>query len=228
MSRDGGVHGTPMTGRRFIVETFHAALTQCRVRWPPKTLDESISWIVGTFRALIPPLPAHPALETSMPASRPLSLSAAVAVLALGAAVPAPAQQVDPTVVITRTVHPRIATRALPKDELPIKAEATTFPRTVFLSTMDSALAPLVGDDALGETGSAGVVGDALGRAGLGGAGTGLLGAGPLARGTGGGVPLGAGASIGQATGRATGTIGATISSALSQALGATKTGGGP
>lgn len=162
-----------------------------------------------------------------------LPLAAALG-LALGVAVPARAelggaQPGDPTVVITRTVHPRIATRAVPKDELPIHAQATTFPQSVFQSTLATSLMPLVGDEALGETGSAGVVTDALGRAGLGTGATGLLGATPLGRGAGaGGTPLGAGASIGGAVGRATGGLAPTITGAVQAAVGATRTGGGP
>lgn len=162
---------------------------------------------------------------------RPLPLATAVVLgMAVGAVAPARAQQADPTVVITRTVHPRIATRAIPKDELPIHAEAVTFPQTVFQGTLATALAPLVGDDALGETGSGGVVTDALGRAGLGADAVGLLGATPLGRsGAGAGAtPLGAGASIGGAVGRATGGLGDRITGAVMQAVTATKPGGGP
>lgn len=164
-----------------------------------------------------------------------LPLAVALAALVVGAGLPAAAQQHggaqagDPTVVITRTVHPRIAIRAVPKDELPIHAEATTFPQSVFQSTLATSLAPLVGDEALGETGSAGLVTEALDRAGLGVGASGVLGALPLGRaGNAGATPLGAGATIGGAVGRATGGLGDRVGGAVMQALNATKTGGGP
>lgn len=164
-----------------------------------------------------------------------MTLAAVLATLAMGMGTPAGAQQHggvqagDPTVVITRTVHPRIAVRAVPKDELPIHAEATTFPQSVFQSTLATSLAPLVGDDALGETGSGGIVIDALGRAGLGSGSTGVFGALPLGRATTtGATPLGAGASIGGAVGRATGGLGDRIGGAVMQAVTATQQGAGP
>lgn len=63
----------------------------------------------------------------------------------------------DPSVVIARTVHPRIAYRALPAQDNPVRTQATTFPAQIFHGTLERSLAPLIGDAELDQHGSAGL-----------------------------------------------------------------------
>jgi len=63
----------------------------------------------------------------------------------------------DPAVVVTRTVQPRIAYRGVPREQNPVHAQATVFPARVFHDSLGGVLGRLVGDEALGQTGSAGV-----------------------------------------------------------------------
>ena len=63
----------------------------------------------------------------------------------------------DPGMVIARTVNPRIAYRGIPIEENPIHSEATLFPARTFHSAIDGITGQLLGDDALGARGSAGV-----------------------------------------------------------------------
>lgn len=88
-----------------------------------------------------------------------LSLFAAPAVAAAdgnGTWSDAAAGQADPTVVITRTVHPRVAYRSVAKADNPVATEATVFPGQVFHGTLGLALGGLVDDGALDQRGSAG------------------------------------------------------------------------
>jgi hypothetical protein len=86
--------------------------------------------------------------------------------VALAVAVSTPAQErpgagapgEDPAVVVTPTVQPRIAYRGVPREQNPVHAQSTVFPGRVFHDTLDGVLGRLVGDDALGQTGSAGVL----------------------------------------------------------------------
>ncbi|WP_408951760.1 hypothetical protein [Lysobacter sp. Hz 25] len=128
----------------------------------------------------------------------------------------------DPTVVIARTVHPRIAYRALPAQENPIRTEATTFPGQVFHGTLDQSLAPLIGDAELGQHGSTGlspaaatgaltgmlVPTDSFGASGN----NGLLG--PSAA-----TPVGPTASVGGAVTHATSGIADLVTGSVMQAL---------
>lgn len=104
----------------------------------------------------------HRLLEPS-PSRRRLRLALACAGAAWGLAAgtvraQAPADEHrDTTVVVARTVHPRIAYRALPAQDNPIHTEATTFPGQVFHGTLDRSLSPLVDDAELGQHGSTGL-----------------------------------------------------------------------
>ncbi|HVI24832.1 MAG TPA: hypothetical protein VM576_01360 [Xanthomonadaceae bacterium] len=78
-----------------------------------------------------------------------------VPALAAGAALAQdPAPPGDPTLVVTRTVHPRVAYRGLPASDNPVAAQATLFPAQAFAGTIG---ATLVDDDALAQRGSAGL-----------------------------------------------------------------------
>lgn len=63
----------------------------------------------------------------------------------------------DPGMVIARTVNPRIAYRGVPTADNPIHSEATLFPSRTFHAAMDNTVGELLGDDALGARGSAGL-----------------------------------------------------------------------
>lgn len=151
------------------------------------------------------------------------ALAFAALAFACAAAVPG-ARAADPgadtTVVIARTVHPRIAYRALPAQDNPVRTEATTFPGQVFHATLDRSLAPLLDDAALGQHGSGGIgVGaatDAVTGLLVSGAG---LGAGNPLGGPAASAPLGASASVGGAVVGATAGLGDTITGAVMQAV---------
>ncbi|ROU08689.1 hypothetical protein [Lysobacter enzymogenes] len=148
--------------------------------------------------------------------------AAALAALFLAVALPgvrAAEPGADTTVVIARTVHPRIAYRALPAQDNPVRTEATTFPGQVFHATLSRSLAPL-DDAALGQHGSGG-----LGVAAAAEAASAMLvpaaatGAGASLAGPGASVPLGASASVGGAVVGATAGLGDTLTGAVMQAL---------
>lgn len=179
-----------------------------------------------------------PATTTAHP-PMPRALQVLIATLLLAtAAVDARAQQgagsdKDPTVVIARTVHPRVAYRGIPLEENPVQTEATTFPGTVFHGAMDSMIGELV-DGELGQRGSAGIAtGDAVQSAldnGLSGLAPGaLLGAGSAsggpARGPGASVG-GAVSGVGSAVGSATSNIGSLVTNSVMQAVGKAGDGG--
>lgn len=134
----------------------------------------------------------------------------------------------NPSFVIVRTVHPRVAYRGIPIGDHPIHAEAVTFPARVFDGVLDGVMGSVVGDEALGERGS---VNTAIGAMQP------LLerGAAPLAptlagqRGSG-STPLGLSATAGAvgAVGDVTRGLGARITNALAPVLGAGQPGGGP
>lgn len=159
-----------------------------------------------------------------------LALGAASAALASAPllAQDAGGQQEDPGVVVTRTVQPRIAYRGVPREDNPVHAKATTFPARIFHDTVGGMLGELVGDDLLGQHGSAGLAGNVSQTL----TGSALLPAtvfGPAAQGGAGRVPTGPGASVGGAIGGATGGLGGRISGGVMQALtpAATMQGGG-
>lgn len=125
----------------------------------------------------------------------------------------------DTTVVIARTVHPRIAYRALPAQDNPVRTEATTFPGQVFHATLARSLAPL-DDAALGQHGSGGVrAAAAADAANAMWAPTVGAGAGAAFAGAGASAPLGASASVGGAVLGATAGLGDTLTGAVMQAL---------
>lgn len=67
----------------------------------------------------------------------------------------------DSTLVIARSVMPRVAYRGLEPAQNPVRVASTVFPGRVFHATLDGMLGTLVGEDVLGDTASPG-------RAGLG------------------------------------------------------------
>lgn len=126
----------------------------------------------------------------------------------------------DPGMVIARTVNPRIAYRGIPTEENPIHSEATLFPARSFHSAIDGITGQLLGDDALGARGSAGVhagaaTGAAMRRVFAGesspfGPGLGTRAAGMGASGMVGGAGAVGGTAVGGAVGRAVGGSGGT------------------
>lgn len=131
----------------------------------------------------------------------------------------------DPSIVVMRTVQPRIAYRGVPLGDHPIQAEATTFPARVFRGVVDGVIASVVGDEALGERGAAGPAVDALvpllERS------TSPLGS-TLAGRAGGNTPLGASATTAGAIGGATRDLGSRITGALAPITDPGRQGGGP
>ncbi|MEH6418251.1 hypothetical protein [Pseudomonas sp. CGJS7] len=134
---------------------------------------------------------------------------------------PEPSEPADPSIVIARTVHPRIAYRALPAQDNPVRTEATAFPGRVFHGTLERSLAPVLGDAELDQHGSSGLSPTAATQA-L----TGLLV--PTAGNTGAGAmlgpsasapPMGPTASVGGAVTAATAGIGDLITGSVMQAL---------
>lgn len=129
----------------------------------------------------------------------------------------------DPTIVVTRTVHPRIAYRGIPREDHPVASEATTFPARVFGDAIDVLIGSVVGDGELGQQGAAGPMAGMLvplldrSTAPLG----------PTVTGAVGGAPLGMSATTG-AIGGATRNLGSVISGALAPPISAGQPGGGP
>lgn len=125
----------------------------------------------------------------------------------------------DPSITITRTVNPRIAYRGIPKEDLPVAAEATTFPQGTFQTQLGHITA--LGDDALsttqaGTSGLPSVLNNTLVMP------TSVFAQTLGAQSTGGAtVPRGLGATVGGATSG----IGNTVSGAVNGALG--RVGGG-
>ncbi|QQP94823.1 hypothetical protein [Lysobacter enzymogenes] len=166
-------------------------------------------------------LPALRAATVGAVALHRRALACAALAIAVAAAPGAHAAEPgpDPSVIVARTVYPRIAYRALPVQDNPVRTEATTFPGRVFHATLDRSLAPLLDDAALGQHGSGGI-----GVAAAAGAVTGLLvpsagvGAGNAFGGPAASAPLGASASVGGAVIGATAGLGDTISGAVMQA----------
>jgi len=147
-----------------------------------------------------------------------------VLALAVGALVAMPAfaqSSSDPHIVVLRTVNPRIAYRAIPKEDMPVRAQATTFPSASFDRRVRASATEL-GDELLGgQSGSGGIAAhvtsltSALPAT--------LSGAMPMA--TAGSVPLGMGATLGGAGGAAS-QVAPTVTGALSN-LGASLQGVG-
>ena len=132
----------------------------------------------------------------------------------------------DQTLALIRQVQPRVAYLPVPARDNPVRAQAITFPGQVFHSTLDRTLDNAVGDDLLGERGSAGVMTALTPMTSLPLAMTPLTQ--PMQAVTGrDGAPLGMTSSIGGAVNSATRDLGATINRSLAPLTGAT-TGRGP
>lgn len=133
----------------------------------------------------------------------------------------------DHSLVVVRTVQPRIAYRGFAPTDNPVRVQATTFPGRVFHATLDAGMTQLVGDGDLTVVGSAGIDSAAghrplpplqaihINRA---------L---PPGAGSPGSSPLGAGAAPGGAVSAATGGVGNLMQGRLLPALGVTAGGGG-
>ncbi|HEY4581677.1 MAG TPA: hypothetical protein VIG88_02255, partial [Lysobacter sp.] len=89
-----------------------------------------------------------------MSPSRPALLIALLALPAAGPALAgeagAPGMQ-DETMVVARSVMPRIAYRGLEPTANPVRVEATVFPGRVFEGVVDGLVDRLAGDDELGD-----------------------------------------------------------------------------
>ena len=140
-----------------------------------------------------------------------LSLAIAASPLLAGAQEPAGGDQV---LVVARTVHGRIAYRALPARSNPVMAQAVVFPGTAFHGALDQTTGSLVGDDVLA----------ALGAGGL----SSTVADGSPARMA--GLPIGAAmAPLGAAGGAAGGTRAtSTIAGLITQTVAHATLGGGP
>ncbi len=124
----------------------------------------------------------------------------------------------DPSITIGRTVNPRVAYRGIPKEDMPIAAEATTFPQKKFQEQIGQVTT--VGDDALGMTQAGGDGVRSVLNATLVSP-TSSLSQSLGTQGTGGGaVPRGLNATVGGAVGSATSGIGDKVTGALNTALG--------
>ncbi|MGH8083694.1 MAG: hypothetical protein ACREPV_00255 [Lysobacter sp.] len=146
----------------------------------------------------------------------------------------------DPGMVIARTVNPRIAYRGIPTEENPIHSEATLFPARTFHAAIEGITGQLLGDDALGARGSAGVHAGAAtdaamrrvfaGEASPLGPGLGARAAGMGASGVVGGPGAMGGTAVGGAVGRAVGGSGGMTGGLLGAlpAIMPTQQGGGP
>lgn len=130
------------------------------------------------------------------------------------------AQHADQTLVVARSVMPRVAYRGLEPRENPVRVEATTFPGGIFHRALDGLVGDLADDGALQDTAAPG--GPAAIHATTSPV-AGALTGGPLPAGGGrAAAPAGMGARIGGSVGQATGAIGAAVTGALS------RIGGGP
>lgn len=138
-------------------------------------------------------------------------------------AVSAAEEPVDETLVVARTVMPRIAYHALEPTANPVRAQATVFPGRIFHGMVDGLVGSLAGDDELAERASLQPTGPALrlepGMAGPVGHAPGAYGPGASQ----GGRAIGG--SIGGAVLRATSGLGDRVSQTV---LRATSQSGGP
>lgn len=148
-----------------------------------------------------------------------------VLIVLLTAVAPVRAQDADAhadeTLVVARTVMPRIAYRALEPTANPIRVQATTFPGRVFHAAIDGLVGQLVAEHELDERASPATPDAESAIPGL----ARPMAEGPALRhGPGATAPLGAGASIGGAVLRATGGIGDLVQRSVGRA---TQAGGG-
>lgn len=153
-----------------------------------------------------------------MPILRPVHLSILLAFAGTAVASEAPGDGGrDETLVLARSVMPRIAYRGLEPTQNPVKVESTVFPGRVFGATLDGLLGTLVGEDALDERAPAGLAamrgsGDVAPRPGFAPEPRGALPAGGAS------APLGAAGGIGGSVMRATSGIADTITAATLRA----------
>lgn len=136
-------------------------------------------------------------------------------------------QGFDHTMVVARTVQPRIAYRGIALQDNPVRVQATTFPGRVFHQSVDASMERLLGDGELAQFGSLGIDRSATGHrarvAGLPGAGNPvMLGGAASATAT----PLGGGMVAGGAMSAATRSLGSLIQSSLLPIVGASNGGG--
>jgi hypothetical protein len=88
------------------------------------------------------------------PASLTAALTLATAMAPVQAAEGDPEIAPDPKLVIARTVEPRIAYRGVPREDNPIRSQATTFPSTVFHRAIGGIVDELADDSVLAERGA--------------------------------------------------------------------------
>ena len=119
----------------------------------------------------------------------------------------------DPHINILRTVNPRVAYRGIPKDDMPVRARATTFPSTEFDHAIQTQVVEL-GDGMLGGESGTGGIAPRIINATVG-VPMALTGAMPMSSAS---VPLGMGATLGGAGGvtGAVSQIAPTVTGALS------------
>lgn len=128
----------------------------------------------------------------------------------------------DPTLVVTRTVNPRIAYRGVPLEDNPVRAQATMFPAGVFHGAIDGMVEQLAADGELGERGAGGTAAMLpLIQRGIAPLGTALSGSG---RGV---APIGPGASSAGGVGGATRDLASTITGSLPAMISPAQQGGG-
>jgi len=159
----------------------------------------------------------EPTVSPSRPALPTILLLALLASGAASAGETAPAGMADETMVVARSVMPRIAYRGLEPTANPVRVEATVFPGRVFNGVVGTLVERLAGDDELadraplqrpGVTAMRGTGVDMLGT------GVGLQGAGPSAS-------TRTGGSIGSMVSAATAGIGDRVTQAMQRATGA-------
>lgn len=92
---------------------------------------------------------------------RPRLFALAAPAAALTLALPVQAAEADPQIapdpklVIARTVEPRIAYRGVPREDNPVRSQATTFPSSVFHGAIGGTVDELADDRVLAERGTA-------------------------------------------------------------------------
>jgi hypothetical protein len=146
--------------------------------------------------------------------NRPLLIALLLSVLPLAAGAQSTADP-DPQLILTRTVEPRVAYKALAKPtDNPVQAQAPLFPTVAFGNAVDGLVAQNVDDTVLGALGAGGLAntGDGRGATFM----PDGLGLGPTAQGA---APAGL-SGPGGAIGHATSGIGSVVTSTLAQALG--------
>lgn len=130
----------------------------------------------------------------------------------------------DPTMIVARTVQPRIAYRGIPTEDNPVRVRATMFPAQIFHGTLNGSLDRLLGDGELDQRGSSGL---ALNAAAQGLTSPALGGNALLGPSASGGPPIGPSVSVGGAVGAATAGLDDLITHSVMQAVAPTAPAGG-